>query len=389
MTESRQPCVVGAWRTPLTRTGAAQASIDAAGLAACVVAAGQRAAMSLSGVDAIILGNCRGPGGNLARVAALQAGLPVGVPGFTLDSQCGSGLAAVAMAADMVASGSADVVLAGGTESPSTQPHTSVLAGDGGERTSFQRGAFAPAPHLDPDMGPASDALARAAGYSREQLDDYAMLSWERTLATRDDGRLADGVVQATGAHITDDRVRRMRRRTLAKLPPAYGAAGLATAGNSCADADGAAAVLVVSDAVRKRHRMPGMKCIAWRSVGSDPSLPGASAGPAIVAAMNVAGVASRQVARLDVTEAFAAQVVWTAQCLGFDAVGADADRVNPDGGAIAMGHPWGASGAVVAARALHAAHRDGFPPVVSAWACAGAGGQGVAMMVEGVQSSR
>lgn len=325
---------------------------------------------SAVGVDDVVLGSARGPGGNLARVAALAAGLGVHVPGVTVDRQCGSGLEAIRAAAAAVGAGQADVVLAGGVESAS--------AAEPG------RAAFAPAGFPDPDMGPAAEDLARVAGIGRERQDAYALRSHRLAVAARDRGVFDAELVPAAGA-TRDDRPRpRLTASLLARFPPAFASGGTVTAGNSCGISDGAAAVAVISERVRAALGVPGLRILATSVVGVDPALPGLGPVPAIRDAVRRSGIGLDQVDVVEITEAFAAQVLACTDALGLDPLGADAARVCPDGGAIGLGHPWAASGALLAVRlfsrlVLRAGGRWGVA------GCAIGGGQGIALVVERV----
>ncbi|WP_344882584.1 beta-ketoacyl synthase N-terminal-like domain-containing protein, partial [Nonomuraea antimicrobica] len=184
------PVVVAARRTPIGTAGHAFKELTVDRLAAPVLAA---VAAELPGrrVDDVVLGNCMGPGGNVARVSALAAGLGHEVPGLTVDRQCGSGLAAILVAAQAVRAGEADLVIAGGAESASTAPRRTFL----GSQTPYERAPFAPDGHPDPDMGPAAEALAAAYGIGRDRQDAYACRSHVRALAARAAGRFGEEIV--------------------------------------------------------------------------------------------------------------------------------------------------------------------------------------------------
>lgn len=290
------------------------------------------------GIDDVLLGNVFGPGGNPARVAALRAGLGDRVPGTTLDRQCASGLTAIIAAATAIRAGEGSAYLAGGVESPSTAPVR--LRPDG---TPYTRAPFTPAGWPDPDMGPAADTVAARAGVSRERQDAFAARSHARAVAAQRAGRLAAEIVEVDGV-TTDERPRdRFTVQRLARFRPAFTPDGTATAANSCGVNDGAAAVLVVPERRRRELRLPGLALEAAATRGCDPALLGLGAVPAIRALPGPAPDA------VEFTEAFAGQVL---ACL--DAVGIDERTVSPDGGALALGHPWGASGAVLVVRLFH-----------------------------------
>ena len=384
--------VVAARRTPFASVGRALAGLDAPGLAAPVLAvlAADLAAMAADsggdariGIDDVILGNCCGPGGDVARIAALAGGLGVEVPGVSVDRQCGSGLEAIRLAAAVVAAGEADVVLAGGTESAS--------------RWSGRRAAFAPAPFSDPEMGEAAEHLAVLRGVSRQRQDAYAARSHARAAAAARSGVFEAELVRLAGMS-SDTRPRPgLDAATLARFRPAFTAAGSVTAGNSCGINDGAAAVAVVSEAWRARARVPGLRVLAAAVAGVDPATPGLGPVPAVEAVLKRAGLGLADVGVVEIVEAFAAQVLACTDALGLDALGGDAGRVCPEGGALAVGHPWGASGAFSVMRLFSSLVRrpDGAD---SAWGehaspygiatCAIGGGQGIAVLVERVGPS-
>lgn len=377
--DPRTPVIVAARRSPIGTSGHALRDLTVDALAAAVIGA---VVADLPGgltVDEVVLGNCLGPGGNLARVAALRAGLGVEVPARTVDLQCGSGLAAIVAAADAVRAGRCDVVLAGGAESASTAP---TRAWPGGEP--YARAPFAPPGHPDPDMGAAADALARHARISRARADAYAARSHARAWAAQEAGVLDAEIVPVAGL-ARDERVRAgMTVHRLSRLRPVFGAGGTVTAGNSTGVNDGAAVVAVVSERVRAHWRLPGLAITDAAQRGVDPALPGLGPVAAVRALRTLTGddgsVDWTGVDRVEVNEAFAAQVL--ACC---DALGLPEERVCEDGGALALGHPWGASGAVLAVR-LHTAlvrERRGTTGVA---AIAVGGGQGVALAVERVR---
>jgi acetyl-CoA C-acetyltransferase len=365
------PVVVAARRTPIGTAGHAFKDLTAEDLAAPVLAAvaADCAGLGLP-VEDVLLGNCMGPGGNLARVSALAAGLGTEVPGATVDRQCGSGLAAVLLGARSVQDG---LVLAGGVESASTAP----LRTHRGAAGPYGRAAFTPRGHPDPDMGPAAEALAGKYAIGREHQDAYARRSHARALAA---GLTAEVVPVAGRA--ADQRPRPLRAETLARLPAAFVAGGTVTAGNSSPVSDGAAAVAIVPDALR--GGLPGLRLVAGAVVGCDPELPGWGPVPAIERVLRRAGVRLGDVAVIELVEAFAAQVLAVTGGLGLDALGADGDRICPGGGSLALGHPWGASGAVVVTRLFTGLVRSGAARgTLGLAAAAVGGGMGVAALFE------
>lgn len=370
------PVFVAARRTPIGTAGHGFADLTVTDLAAPVLAsvAGtlRDAGVELP-IDDVVLGNCLGPGGDPARVAALQAGLGPQVPGVTVDRQCGSGLDAVIQAALRIRSGADRLILAGGAESASTAPWRFWPPVAGADPVRYTRAPFAPAGFPDPDMGVAADDLARVRGISRERQDEYAARS--HTLAAAAD--FTPEIVPVAGVN-RDERIRAgMTTARLARLRPGFGPDGTATAGNSCGISDGAAVVAVTT--AQEAAGLPALRIVATAVAAGDPALPGLGPVPAIRSVLRRAGRTVSDVGVVEITEAFASVVLAVA-----DELDLDESLICPDGGAIAMGHPWGASGAVLLVRlASRMLRPDG--PALGVAACAIGGGQGVAMLVERV----
>jgi acetyl-CoA C-acetyltransferase len=385
-TDPRTPVVVAARRTPVGTAGRSLVGQDVVALAAPVLRAlagdlGPRA-LEPDTVDEVVLGNCMGPGGDPARVAALSAGLGVAVPGLTVDRQCGSGLEAVNVGALRVLAG-AELVLAGGVESASTAPTRLGLEPDG-SRVAYDRARFSPDEIGDPGMGEAADDLAREHGITRERQDAYAVRSHALSVAAADAGDYRAELVPV-GDVDRDERPRPgLDVATLSRFRPAFTPSGTATAGNSCGISDGAAAVGLVDEATRRALGLPGLAIRAVASAGVHPRLPGLGPVPAVESVLAAAGLSWPDVGAVELTEAFAAQVLACTDAWGLDPLGADGERVCAQGGAIALGHPWGASGALLVVRLFSRMVRQDGPRFGVA-ACAVGGGQGVAVLVERV----
>jgi acetyl-CoA C-acetyltransferase len=319
-------------------------------------------------VQEVVLGNCTGPGGDLARVAALAAGLGTDVPGLTVDRQCGSGLAAVDVGAALVRPGG--LVLAGGVESASTAP---LRFWPGEPPVRYERAPFAPASVGDPDMGFAADLLAEERGVGRGRQDGYAARSHQRAWAATEEGLLDEELVPVGGL-ARDERPRKgMTAARLGRLPATFRPGGTVTTGNSCGINDGAGVVAVAPAS----SGLPGLRILATASAGVDPNRPGLGIVPATRLALERAGLGLDDIDVVELNEAFAGQVL--ACC---DELGLSDDRVCVQGGALALGHPWGASGAVLAVRLFSQMERQGRGRYGLA-AIAVGGGQGVAMVVE------
>ena len=382
------PIVVAARRTPVTGSGRGLAGVDAASLAA-VVLAGLREELGHLGVpdriDDVLLGNCCGPGGDVARVAALAAGLGFEVPAVTVDRQCGSGLEAVRLASALVGSGAAGLVLAGGVESASSvAPAPGPDGAADRSARAYRQTRFTPDGFPDPEMGEAAELLAHRCGVTRERQDAYAARSHALVTAAQRAGRFVAELVPVAGVS-RDDRPRPgLTTEALARFRPAFAPDGSVTAGNSCGISDGAAAVAMVSERVRAAAGIPGLRVLASAVAGVDPQLPGLGPVPAIHEVLARTGIELTEVGAIEITEAFAAQLLACTDTLGLDPLGADAARVCPQGGAIALGHPWGASGALLLLRLMSVMLRSGpQAPRYGVAACAIAGGQGVAVLVE------
>ena len=400
--DPRSAVIVAARRTPLSGMGRALAGVDVVALAAAVLAAVRDDVAAASGVSdppvlEVMLGNCCGPGGNVARSAALAAGLGVGVAAATVDRQCGSGLEAVRLAAAVVgapgARGSTPrLVLAGGTESASTSPWRPATG------AGFGRARFAPEPFADPDMGPAADELARRHQVSRRRQDAYAARSHRLAVRAVKDG-VFDAEMVPVADLLADTRPRAgLVESALGRFRPAFADGGTVTVGNACGIDDGAAAVAVVDEATRVAWGLPGLRMLGSVVCGVDPALPGWGAVPAVRAVLADAALSVADLEVLEITEAFAAQVLAATDALGLDPLGADGERVCPDGGAIALGHPWGASGALLLVRlfsrlvrrpqGVRAPARPGTAGRSGRFGvavCAVGGGQGIALLVERV----
>ena len=371
------PVIVAARRTPIGTAGQSLAGVDAARLGGAVVAAASSDLARLGPtVSEVVLGNCMGPGGDVARVAALTAGLPFSVPALTVDRQCASGLAAIAVAASALRS-ERGAVVAGGVESASTAPWRSWPPSPASAQpVRYERAPFAPTADLDPDMGLANDLLAEERGITRERQDEYAARSHARALEAVRAGAFDAEVVEVAGA-VRDDRPRALTVERLARLRPAFREGGTATAGNSCGISDGAAAVALVDSATYADLGVPGLRVLSSATAGVDPRRPGIGLVPAVRLALERAGLRLSDVDVVEINEAFAGQVL--ACC---DELGLDPERVCPQGGALALGHPWGASGAVLVVRLFSQLVREGAGRYGLAAIAAG-GGQGVALVVE------
>jgi len=389
--------VIAARRTAISTRGMRLACLSVEQLAAPVLRAcladAERAIGSPVVIADVVLGNCMGPGGNIARLTALGAGLDVSVPGVTIDRQCGSGLSAIISASDSIRADSTRgdfsrdagprLIFAGGAESASTAPLR--IAND----APYARAAFTPPGFPDPEMGPAAQDLAAAFGIDRCRQDAYAARSHRRALDQARDGGFDDEIV-ALEALEHDDSPRRQILALLPRLAPLYPPArglssGTVTAGNSCRISDGAAVVAVVANSVR--GNAPGLALVAHATIGCDPALPGIGPVAAVNRVCELAGLRLDDVAAFEIVEAFAAQTLAVLDRLGL----AGGDWVDPrvcaGGGALALGHPWGASGAVSVVRLFTRLVHENAPAGSFGIATAAVGGgMGVAALFEVVR---
>ena len=313
-------------------------------------------------VDEVILSNALGGGGNPARLAALAAGLPEAVAGLSVDRQCAGGLDAILLARSLLESGAARIVVAGGAESYSRRPIRLATDPDGGPAVPYDRPAFSPFPDQDPDLHDAAWQLAQRLGLTRKDMDAWAAFSHAKALAAR--SRLMAEIVPVAG--LSFDAFTRALSPALAARAPTL--VGGITAANAAVAADGAAFVIVAD---RPLGPNP-MRIVAGQTQAADPAEPGLAPLKVMAQALRVAGLAPASLQMAEVMEAYAAQAM---ACVA--ASNLDPAIVNPDGGALARGHPIGASGAILAVRLFH-----GLVAGHGLAAIAAAGGLGTALVV-------
>jgi acetyl-CoA acyltransferase len=360
--------IVAAARTPIGKShrGVFRATRPDDLLAHAIRAAlAQVPALDPASIEDAIIG-CAIPeaqqGLNIARIGVLLAGLPDTVGGVTVNRFCASGLSAIAMAADRIRIGEADVMLAGGTESMSLVPMM-------GNAPSFNPAFFASNEPIGIayGMGLTAEKVAQRWNVSREDQDAFALQSHTRALAAQAAGEplgiapidvtersadLANGSVHVKSRRVTQDEGARADTSlaALAKLRPVFAAKGSVTAGNSSQTSDGAGALLLVSETILKRFNLTPLARFASFAVrGVAPEVMGIGPKEAIPIALRHAGITQDQLERIELNEAFAAQALAVIRELGLDP-----ERVNPVGGAIALGHPLGATGAIRAAQLIH-----------------------------------
>ncbi len=399
---TRPAFLVDGIRSPFGRYGGGLSGVRADDLAAAVIAAlVARTKIPAERIDDVILG-CANQAGednrNVARMAALLAGLPVSVPGITVNRLCGSGMQAIADAARLIMTGEADLVIAGGVEQMSRAP---LVMGKPGE--AFPRGNQTiydttlgwrfvnprmQEAHGTLAMGETAEKVAERESVSREAQDRFAITSQQRAAAAMASGRLAEeitrivtGVHKKTGAEIVVDKDEHPRPETtieqLQKLRPAFAKNGTVTAGNASGLNDGAAALLLASEpAMKELGLTPKARYVAGAAAGVEVSYMGLGPIPASKKALALAGLTPQRIDLAELNEAFAAQAI---PCI--EQIGLDPERVNVNGGAIALGHPLGASGARLVLTLMNELSRRSNHYGLASM-CIGVG-QGIAVVIE------
>ena len=391
MDENRIPVIVSALRTPVGRgRKGTLANTRPDDLAALVLKETlSRTGLPATEVEDVILG-CAMPEGeqgfNVARLALLLAGFPDTVPGMTVNRFCSSGLQAVALAAQAIASGMAECVIAGGVESMSMVPMT-------GNKPSMNLQLQKTLPGAYVGMGITAENLARKYKISREEQDQFSVESHQKAANAQESGRFDEEIVKVSvrvdkrqGAKIDSTKISFDRDElvradsnleTLAKLRPAFHVKGSVTPGNSSPISDGASALLVMSKAKAKAHGLtPLAEFLSFAVAGVPPEIMGIGPVEAVPKALKLAGLEMSQIDLIELNEAFAAQSIAVIKEMGLPT-----DRLNVNGGAIALGHPLGCTGAKLTATAIHELRRrgGGYGLVTM---CIG-GGQGAAGIIK------
>ena len=392
-----QAVIVSAVRTPVGKFGGSLTGIHATDLCALVISeALKRAGIKGGLVDEVLMGNVlmAGLGQNPARQASVKAGIPHEVPAMTINKVCASGLRTIGLAAQLIAAGEAEVVVAGGIENMSAAPY--LL---GNARWGHRMGDGKVVDEMIKDglwcafnnvhMGITAENVAERFGVTREEQDRFAMASQEKAVAAIDAGRFKDEIVpvpipQKKGNPVifdTDEFPRRgVTLEALAKIPPAFKKGGTVTAGNASGINDGAVAVVVMSEEKAKELSLKPMAYIrSTASAGVDPAVMGIGPVPASRKALSKAGLTVADLDLIEANEAFAAQAVAVSRELELPG-----DKVNVNGGAIAIGHPIGASGGRIFVTLLYELKRRGGRYGL-ATLCIG-GGQGAALVIENIK---
>ncbi|MGI9483910.1 MAG: acetyl-CoA C-acetyltransferase [Hyphomicrobiales bacterium] len=384
--------IVAAGRTPVGSFNGAFSSVPAHELGSTVVAGVlERAGVDGKDVDEVILGQVltAGQGQNPARQASINAGLPIETTAWNLNQVCGSGLRAVALGMQQIANGDADIIVAGGQENMSMSPHAAHL------RDGHKMGDYKMVDTMIKDglwdafngyhMGTTAENVANKFQITREMQDEFAVASQNKAEAAQKAGKFKDEIIPVTVKHrkgdvvVEDDEYIRHGANIegMTKLRPAFVKDGSVTAANASGINDGAAAVVLMSSAeAEKRGLKPMARIASWSTSGVDPEIMGTGPIPASRKALEKAGWNIDELDLVEANEAFAAQACAVNKDLGWDT-----DKVNVNGGAIAIGHPIGASGCRVLVTLLHEMEkRDAKKGLATL--CIG-GGMGVALTVE------
>jgi acetyl-CoA C-acetyltransferase len=390
----RSAFIVAAVRTPIGKFLGGLSSLSAADLGAAALREVLRRAPAPAGaVDEVIFGNARQAGGgpNVARQIAVRAGIPVEVPAYTVNMACASGMKCVALAAQAIADGEANVVAAGGAETMSRVPYLLDRArvgyrmGNTEVVDAMYRDGFL-CPLANQVMGETAENLVDQYGIAREEQDAFALESQRRAAAAIGGGRFDREIVavevpgaKGDAARVTADEHPRPDATAdgLARLAPVFRKAGTVTAGNSSGIVDGAAALLLADEASAARLGLPRRaRVVGWAQAGVEPRVMGIGVVPAVRRLLDKTGLRLEDFDLVEMNEAFAAQVLAVLR-----EVPVDRARLNVNGGAIALGHPIGATGARILVTLLHEMERRGARRGLAALCVSG--GQGMAVALE------
>lgn len=386
---SREAVIVSAVRTAIGRQGGSLATVPAHVFGAEVIKeALNRVDVSADSVDDVIMGNVLSGGGNIARLSALQTGLSINIPGLTVDRQCGSGMNAVAIAAQAIKAGAGDIYVAGGIESMSRAPYLLERAEKpySASPPKFRKSQHSPEEIGDPPMGITAENLAKQYKISREEQDEYAYLSQKRMAEAVKEDRFKEQIVPITipvrkGTPVVFAQDEHPRPETtlegLAKLKPAFLEGGTVTAGSSSGLNDGASALVVMSKEKADELQLKPLAYVRESTVaGVDPNIMGIGPVPATKKLLEKTGLSLDGIDFVELNEAFAAQVIAVNRELNIPL-----EKLNVNGGAIAHGHPLGATGAILVTKAVYELmRRKGRFAIITA--CIG-GGQGIAVLIE------
>lgn len=387
----RRTAIVAAVRTPVGRIRGALADVPAHQMAALVIGeAVRRAGIDPASIDEVIYGNLYAHDiANMARYAALEGGLPITVPAMTVDRRCGTSLTAVSLADALIRAGDAECILAGGVESDSNRPFVLMQQQrlhDMAAPTFRRKTMLAPEEIGNPPMGMTAENLADKYGITRQECDAFAVDSHRKAVEAWDDDRFREQLVpvmikdakKGTSTLVDTDGVfrRDCTMETLAKLKPAFRPNGVGTAGNSSPNSDGASAVLLMEESRAKALGCPILGYVAgFASAGVDPNIMGIGPVYATRKLLKKTGLSLADMDVIEMNEAFAAQSLACIRELDMDV-----SKLNPNGGAIALGHPLAATGGILVAKMVYELRRRDAERGLITFCCGG--GQGVALIV-------
>lgn len=392
----KEVVIVGAARTPVAKENGALRDVPPENYAALVIqeAVKRSGLADQASIDEVVFGHCLGAVGCMARMALLQAGLPQSIPGMTIDRQCGSGSTAINVATAFIRGGAGDIYVAGGVESMTRQPYLMEKPAKPYNRMApnwIHLRPLAPKEIGDPPMGITAENVAEKYQVSREDQDEMAYLSQKKAQRAIEEGRFNEQIVPVTipqkkGEPVVFSQDEHPRfgitAEKLAKLPPVFKHGGSVTAGNSSGINDGAGATVVMSaDKAKELGMTPLVSVKGFAYGGVDPNIMGMGPVPAVKKVLAETGLSVEDLDVIELNEAFASQAIACAQELGID--WRDEQKFNPNGGAIALGHPIAGSLAILVIKAIYELKRtNGRYGLISA--CCG-GGQGVATIIENV----
>lgn len=386
---NRDAVIVSAVRTAIAKQGGALASLPAHVYGGEVLKeAVRRAKVDPETIDDVIMGNVLSGGGNIARLTALQAGLPISTPGLTIDRQCGSGINAVVLAAQAIRSGAGDIYVAGGVESMTRAPYLMERP----ERPyssappKWHRMQHAPKEIGSPPMGVTAENLANQYQISREEQDAFAYSSQQKMATAMEKGLFDEQIVPIKvpvrkGEPIVFDKDEHPRPNTnleaLSKLPPVFAKEGTVTAGSSSGLNDAASALVVMSREKAEELGLTPLAVVRESAVaGVDPNIMGIGPVPATKKVMEKSGLTLDDMDLIELNEAFAAQALACVKELSINL-----EKLNVNGGAISHGHPLGATGGILVGKAVYELNRSGGRYGLVT-ACIG-GGQGISIILE------
>lgn len=378
-----QAYIIGGLRTPIGKTGGFLKTVLPEQLAAIVLnEVLAKYKLLPNDIDQVILGNAVGPGGNIARISVLEAGWPYHIPALTVDSQCGSGLSAVNLAVSQIQSGCADLMIAGGVESTSMAPKRQFHPTDPrfkGENIYYERAPFSPPSVGDPDVGEAAENLATKLDISRSDMDTLAFESHKKAAQAQEYLKDIMIPIKTPDKIIDSDECIRnnIGLKLLERMKPVFIDGGKITAGNTCLKHDGAATLLIASEAAVKKYNLKPQAIVRGTiSAGCDPNFFPLGPVHAIQKLLTKSNLQLQDIDALEINEAFAVKILACCRQLGFSL-----NKTNIIGGALAYGHPYGASGAIILLHLLKALERtNGRLGIATIGAV---GGMGIATLIE------